>query len=115
VITLYITQEAMMDNDRTTDKLAEASKTVSNETLNTVEAAVSSAIDSTKDVVHELRNDAMEAVNQTVDQTVGSVKETVEQQRPRFEQYIEEHPWIMLGGLVIGWYFQARRRETLNR
>jgi len=104
-----------MDNDTTSDKLAGASKTVSNETLNTVEAAVNSAIDSTKDAVHELRNDAMEAVNQTVDQTIGSVKEVLDQQRPRFEQYIASHPWITLGGLVILWYLLTGRRETLDR
>lgn len=104
-----------MDNDRTSDKLAGAAKTVADEGMNTVETAVNTAIDSTKDAVHELRNDAMEAVNQTVDQTVGSVKETLEQQRPRFEQYIAAHPWIMLGGLVILWYLLSGRRETLNQ
>lgn len=104
-----------MDNDRTSDKLAGAAKTVADEGMNTVETAVNPAIDSTKDAVHELRNDAMEAVNQTVDQTVGSVKETLEQQRPRFEQYIAAHPWIMLGGLVILWYLLSGRRETLNQ
>lgn len=104
-----------MENDRTSDKLAGAAKTVADEGLHTVEAAVNSAIDSTKDAVHELRSDAVEAVNQTVDQTVGRVKETLEQQRPRFEQYIASHPWIMLGGLVILWYLLTGRRETFNR
>lgn len=100
-----------MANDGTSDKLAGASKTMTNESLNTVEAAVNSAIDSTKEIVHELRNDAMEAVNRTVDQTVGRVKETLEQQRPRLEQYIASHPWIMLGGLLILGYLITGKRH----
>lgn len=99
-----------MDNDKNSDKLAGAAKTVANESLNTVEATMDSAIDSTKEAVHELRNEAMEAVNKTVDRTVGRVNETFEQQRPRVEQYIASHPWIMLGGLlVLAYLFTGRR------
>jgi ElaB/YqjD/DUF883 family membrane-anchored ribosome-binding protein len=99
-----------MDNDRNSNKLAAAAKTVANEGLNTVEAAVGTAIDSTKESVHELRNDAMEAVNKTVGQTVDRVKETFDQQRPRVEQYIASHPWLMLGGLLaLAYLFTGRR------
>lgn len=101
-----------MDNDKNSAKLAGAAKTVADEGLNTVEAAVSTAIDSTKEAVHELRNDAMEAVNRTVGQTVDRVKETFDQQRPRVEQYIASHPWIMLGGLLVLAYLFTGRRHS---
>ena len=102
----------MMDNDRTSDKLAEAAKTVADESLNTVEAAVNTAIDGTKEAVHELRSDAVEAVNQTVGRTIGRLKDSLDQRRPQFEQYIASHPWIVLGGLLIVGYLLTGKRGS---
>lgn len=102
-----------MDNDRTADKLAGAAKTAADEGLNTVEAAVNTAIDSTKDAVHELRSEAAEAVTQTVGRTIGRVKDSLDQRRPQFEQYIASHPWIMLGGLlIIGYLLTGKQSST---
>src|SRR5689334_5512058 len=101
----------MMDNDRTSEKVAEAAKTVADESLNTVETAVNTAIDSTKGAVHELRSDAVEAVNQTVGRTIGRVKDSLDQRRPQFEQYIASHPWIVLGGLLIVGYLLTGKRS----
>lgn len=99
-----------MDKE-SSEKLAGAAETVVNEGFHTVEEAVNTAIDSTKGVVHELRNDAMEAVNQTVGQTIGRVKDTLDKQRPQFEQYIASHPWITLGSLLILGYLLIGNRH----
>ncbi|MCS6302667.1 MAG: hypothetical protein H8K07_03235 [Nitrospira sp.] len=99
-----------MDN-RTSNKFAGAAQTVADESLNTVETAMNTAIDSTKDAVHELRSEAVEAVNQTVDRTIGRVKDSLDQRRPQFEQYIASHPWIMLGGLLMLGYLLTGKRN----
>lgn len=104
-----------MDDDKHSEKLTGAAKTVVDEGLHTVEAAVNTAIDSTKEVVHEMRNDAMEAVNQTVSRSVGNVKEYWDEQQPRFERYITSHPWMTLGILLIlGYLFAGNRNKDLQ-
>ncbi|OQW37248.1 MAG: hypothetical protein A4E19_13865 [Nitrospira sp. SG-bin1] len=101
-----------MDKGTHPDKLAGAAQSVVSEGLHTVEEAVNTAIDSTKDVVHELRNDATEAVDQTIGRTIGRVKDTLDKQRPRFEQYISSHPWIALGSLLVLWYLLTGKRRV---
>ncbi|MBX3300650.1 MAG: hypothetical protein KF693_00385 [Nitrospira sp.] len=48
---------------------------------------MNTAIDSTQDIVQELRSGAVKAVNQTVTRTIDRVRESLDQQRLRFEQY----------------------------
>ncbi len=103
-----------MENNRDQDKLAGAAKTVVNQSFDSAEAAVDTAIESTigstKDIVHELRNEAAEAV----DQTVGRVRESLDRQRPELERYITSHPWMTLAGLLILGYLFAGIQRSRN-
>lgn len=70
-----------------------------------VEAKVDTAI---KDVIHEARNEAQGVVDQTMDRVKGAWDE----QRPKIEQFMTAHPWVVLGGLVLlGYLFSGNRRS----
>jgi ElaB/YqjD/DUF883 family membrane-anchored ribosome-binding protein len=101
-----------MNNEHTSENLTGAAKEVADDGLHTVKDAVNTAIESTHDIVQELQSGTMKAVNETVGRTIDRVTETLDEQRPRFEQYIASHPWIMLGGLVIIWYLLTGKRQS---
>lgn len=111
-----------MDNDKYSEKLGEKLEEAANivvsevvsEGLQTVEAAMNTAID-IKEVVHEMQNDAMEVVNQAVSRGVGNVKEYWDEQQPRFERYITAHPWMTLGiFLILGHLFAGNPNKDLH-
>jgi hypothetical protein len=73
--------------------------------LDSMESKVDTAI---KDAVHEVRSEA----EQVVDHTLNRFKGTWEQQRPKIEEFMALHPWMVLGGLVLLGYFFAGSRRT---
>lgn len=81
---------------------------VVNRNLDVVESGVDTAIDSTKQVVHELRGKAQEVADGWLDR----VNRSWEEQRPRVERYMDAHPWIVLGGLLLlAYLFSASDRR----
>jgi ElaB/YqjD/DUF883 family membrane-anchored ribosome-binding protein len=101
-----------MNDESITDKLADAAKDVADDGIHTVKGTMDTAINRTQDIVEELRDHTMEAVNQTVGRTIDRVRESLDEQRPRFEQYIASHPWIMLGGVLVLWYLLSGNRRS---
>ena len=85
-----------MDDARTSEQSADSAKAATNDGPHTMKEAVNTAMESTQGLVQELQSDAVEAVNQTIGRTIDRVKESLDQQRPRVEHYISEHPWIVL-------------------
>lgn len=73
--------------------------------LEAVEAGVDTAIEG---VVHGVRSEAEEAVEFALNR----VKGTWEHQRPKIEEYMASHPWIVLGSLlVIGYLLSGAQRH----
>jgi hypothetical protein len=97
--------EAMMQRDaRKEEDIVGAAQGLVTQNLEAVEVGVDTAIE---DVVHEVRHEAQEAV----DYALNRVKGTWEQQRPKIEEYMASHPWIVLGGLLlIGYLFSGAQR-----
>lgn len=100
-----------MDDARTSEQSADSAKAATDDGPHTMKEAVNTAMESTQGLVQELQSDAVEAVNQTIGRTIDRVKESLDQQRPRVEHYISEHPWIVLGSLVLFWYLLSGKRE----
>ena len=81
--------------------------------LDVVESDVDSAIDSTKQIVHELRGKAQKVADAWLDR----VNQSWEEQRPRIERYMDAHPWIVLGGLLLLAYLfsgNERRHQSVK-
>jgi ElaB/YqjD/DUF883 family membrane-anchored ribosome-binding protein len=76
--------------------------------LSMVEAGVDTAI---QEAVHEVRSEAQ----QVVDRTLNRVKGTLEQQRPKIEEYMASHPWIVMGTLLLIGYLFAGTQRTRQR
>ncbi len=85
-----------------------AAQGVVTQNLDSVEAKVDTAI---RDAVHEVRSEAEEVV----DQTLNRFKGTWEQQRPKIEEFMASHPWMVLGGLLLLGYFFAGTKRALQR
>lgn len=96
-----------MEKEVHSDTVSEATQSVVREGLPAVEEAVNTAVGSTTEVVRELPSDTIGAI----DQTVGSVKQSLDQHRPRVEQYFETHPWITLGSLLMIWCLRSGNRR----
>lgn len=107
----FLHKEEMMDDARTSEKVADSAKAVADDGLHTMKEAVNTAMESTQGIVQELQSDAVEAVNQTVGRTIDRVRESLDRQRPRVEHYISAHPWIVLGSLLLFWYLLPGKRE----
>ena len=76
--------------------------------LDAVESGVDNAIDGSKQVVHDLRCKAQEAADTLLDR----VNRSWEKQRPRIEAYMEAHPWVVLGGVILlAYVFSADQRS----
>jgi len=90
------------------DQLVGTAKDVMSQNLDKVEAGVDTAIDSTKQAVHALRSEAQEVV----DRTLNRVKGAWEGRRPSVEQYMDSHPWVVIGGLLIVAYLFSRAQSS---
>jgi ElaB/YqjD/DUF883 family membrane-anchored ribosome-binding protein len=97
----------MARHSNTEDQLVGTAKDVMNQNLDRVESGVDTAIDSTKEAVHELRNEAEEVV----DRTLNRVKGAWEGRRPSVEQYMDSHPWVVIGGLLLLAYLFSRAQR----
>ena len=76
--------------------------------LDAVETGIDSAIDGAKQVVHEFRGKAQEIADAMLDR----VNRSWEEQRPRMEAYMNAHPWLVLGGLVLLAYLFSGNQRT---
>ena len=90
------------------DQLVGTAKDVMNQNLDRVETGVDTAIDSTKQAVHELRNEAQDVV----DRTLNRVKGAWEERRPRVEEYMDSHPWVVIAGLLLVAYLFSRTQQS---
>ena len=82
--------------------------------LDAVESGVDTAIDGAKEVVHEFRGKAQELADTMLDR----VNRSWQQQLPRIEAYMDAHPWVVFGGLVLlAYVFSGHQRDqhTMQR
>jgi hypothetical protein len=82
--------------------------------LDALESGVDTAIDGAKDVVHEFRGKAQEFADAMLER----VNRSWQQQLPRIEAYMDAHPWVVFGGLVLLAYVfseQQRNQQTMQR
>jgi hypothetical protein len=70
------------------------------------------AIDTAKEAVHELREKAQDIAGDTVRQ----VEKTWHKKRPQIHRYMDNHPWLVFGGLLLlAFIFSSdRRQETVS-
>lgn len=78
------------------DTISGAAQAVVEHNVATLEAGVDTAMQHTKEAIRQLGDKAEEAVDHAFNH--------LEQQRPKIEQYIAAHPWLILGGLVVAGY-----------
>ena len=93
---------------------AEQARGVVSQNLDAVESGMDVAIDGAKDVIHEFRGKTQEVADELLDR----VNQAWERQRPRVEAYMNSHPWIVFGGLILLAYIFSgpeRRREVSSR
>jgi hypothetical protein len=90
----------MESHARKEDSLVGAAQGAVTQNLDAVEETVDTAI---ADAVHEVRSGAQEVV----DQTLNRVRGRWEEQRPKVEEYMASHPWMVLGGLLVVGYLLA--------
>jgi hypothetical protein len=85
---------------------------VISQNLDTVESGVDLAIEAAKEAVHELRGKAEDVT----DETVGRVQKLWDRERPRIERYMDTHPWVVIGALVLlAYLFSGERKgESIN-
>src|SRR4051794_4528416 len=90
----------MESHARREDTLVGAAQGAVTHNLDAVEETVDTAI---ADAVHEARSGAQ----QVVDQTLNRVRGKWEEQRPKIEDYMAAHPWMVLAGLLVVGYLLA--------
>jgi hypothetical protein len=76
--------------------------------LDAVESGVDNAIDGAKEVVHEFRGKAQGLADSVLDR----VNMSWQQQRPRIESYMNAHPWVVFGGLILLAYLFSSNQRT---
>jgi hypothetical protein len=81
---------------------------VVNANLDVLETGADTAIDGAKQIVHEFRARAQEIADAMLDR----VNQSWEEQRPRMEAYMNAHPWLVLGGLVLLAYLLSENQRT---
>jgi hypothetical protein len=98
----------MENQSKTQGNIVGTAQEVVTQNLDSVEAKVDTVI---KDAIHEVRSEAEEVV----DHTLNRFKGTWEQQRPRIEDFMASHPWMVLGGLLLLGYFFAGTQRARQR
>lgn len=94
-----------METNQAKEGMTDTAEGIVTQKLTEVETKVDTAI---KDVIHEARNEAQGVVDQTMERVKGAWDE----QRPKIEQFMAAHPWVVLGGLVLlGYLFSSNRRS----
>lgn len=84
--------------------VAGAAQGVVTQNLDSVEAKIDTMI---KGAVHEVRSGAEEVVDDTLNRFRGAW----EQQRPKIEEFMASHPWMVLGSLLLlGYFFAGTQR-----
>ena len=92
---------------------AEGAHGVVDHNLDAVESGVDTAIDGAKGVVHEFRGKVQDLADGLLDR----VNQSWEEQRPRVEAYMNAHPWVVFGGLILLAYLfsgNQRPKETMR-
>ena len=89
---------------------------VISQNLDTVESGVDIAIETAKEAVHELRErQSMNCVGKhrmSLGETVRSVQRSWDKKRPRIKRYMESHPWIVFGALLLlAYLFSSERKD----
>jgi hypothetical protein len=88
-----------------------ASRGVVSQNLDAVESGVDTAIDGAKDVVHEFRGKVQDVADTMLDR----VNKSWQEQRPRVEAYMNAHPWVVFGGLILlAYLFSGNQRNPEN-
>jgi CHASE3 domain sensor protein len=99
---------ASMNYGSRSGERAEDARGVVNQNLDAVESGVDTAIDGAKDAVHEFRGKAQDMADAILDR----VNRSWQQQRPRIEAYMNAHPWVVFGGLILlAYVFSANQRS----
>ncbi|ALA59171.1 hypothetical protein [Nitrospira moscoviensis] len=75
--------------------------------LDQVEAKIDSTIDRAKGSVHDIRTQLEEAADRTLERLMESWGET----RRRLEAKMADHPWMVLGILLLAGYFLSEERR----
>ena len=94
----------MADYLRTEHEIEGTAEGIVSQNLDTVESEIDR-------VVHELRGKAEEVA----DQIVTRAKKSWDQKRPQIEAYMESHPWIVFGALLVVAYLFSETRPIRQR
>lgn len=97
-----------MQNQPTEEKIVGKAQAVLHPELDTVEKGVDRTIESTKGAGDDLTVESQEII----DQGFNRLRAVWERQRPKVEQYIASHPWIVIGScLFIGYLIGGPKRS----
>jgi hypothetical protein len=104
-----------MANYRQTDyhgRTVRDARGVISQNLDTVESGVDIAIDTAKEAVHEFRGKAQDIAGETVSQ----MQRTWDKKRPRIERYMDAHPWLVFGALLLlAYIFSGEQKRRHDR
>ena len=89
-------------------KVVEAVQGLVSENLDRVEAQLDSTVDTAKEAVHELRTEAQ----QVADKTLTRVKGLLERMQDKIDAQMDEHPWLVLGTLLVVAYVFSRSQRS---
>ena len=87
---------------------ADDARGVVNQNLDAMESGVDRAIDNAKDVVRDLRGKAQDVTNAMLDR----VNQSWDRQQPRIKAYMDAHPCVVVGGLVLLAYLISENQRT---
>jgi hypothetical protein len=89
-------------------KVVDAVQGLVSENLDRVEAQLDSTVDSAKEAVHELRTEAQEVANKTLTR----FKASWGRMQDKLDAQMNEHPWLILGSLLVLAYFMSRSQRS---
>ena len=71
------------------------------------ESGIDIAIETAREALHELREKAQDVAGETV----RTAQRTCDKKRPMIERYMESHPWIVFGALLLLAYLLSSERK----
>ena len=102
-----------MDNNQdmqaTNTKVIGETRASIDQKLDELEAQAQGTVaEEAKVAVHEIRNQAQLAADQLVGQAGGFLG----QAQRALEVQTRQHPWLIIGGLLLAWYLVTRRQNS---
>ena len=88
--------------------VVETAQGLVSQNLDKVEAQIDSTVDRAKDAVHELRSEAQEIADRTLTRFNGFWG----QMQEKADAQMAQHPWIVLGGLLVVGYLLSRSQQS---